>query len=256
MEISEAIQKTIDYAGKFGMKLSREQLWSRLMGERVFSEKEFEKEIGGGSLSTKKKIEGEARKKKLVAKRLGKMVAENDNNILMVAVTGSVAAENCKKGDDIDILIVTRENRLWWSRLKLLFFLINKKYKFRRYGKREIRNELCFNMWLEEKSLKLPSEKRDERSAVDLILLKVVVDKDNIYHKLLRENDWAKNWVATGYSLKSKSQKSKSRKIGKNKKNIAGDLINLLAFVGQYLHMWPKKTKENVGLKAAFFHLS
>jgi len=256
MEIDGAIQKTIEYAGKFGMKLNKEQLWLRLMGPRVFSREEFDKRIAKTKLTGQKIANSDIEKKLTIAKKMIEGVTKSDKNILMAAVTGSVAAENCQKSDDIDILIVTRENRLWWCRLRLLFFLMKNKYKFRRHGKKEERNEFCFNMWMEERSLKIPREKQNERSAVDLILLKVLTDRDGVYDKFLRENDWAKKWVATGYSLKSKSRKSQSLKIGKSNKNIIEDIVNLIAFAGQYLYMLPKKTKEIINLKAAFFHIT
>lgn len=259
MKIESAIQKTIKYAAKFGMELDSKQLWLRLMGPRVFSKQEFNGGVDGMTLVKKKVIAPEVERKLLTAKKMAEMVAKNDRNILMMAVTGSVAAENCRNDDDIDILTITRENRLWWSRLKLLFFLIKNKYKFRRYGKKERKNEFCFNMWLEEKSLKIPVEKQGERSAVDLILLKILVDRNNIYYRFLKENSWAKKWVATGYREKSKSLKvlkSQSLKVEKNKKNIIGDLVNLIAFAGQFVYMFPKITKETIRLKVAFFHVT
>jgi len=256
MEIDEAIQKTIEYAGKFGMKLNKEQLWLRLMGSRVFLREEFDKASIRTKLTQQEPANIEIEKKMLETQKMIEEIVLGDKNILMAAVTGSVAAENCRKSDDIDILIVTRENRLWWCRLKLLFFLIKNKYKFRRHGRKEKGNEFCFNMWMEEKSLKIPVEKQNERSAVDLILLKVLIDRNNIYDNFLRKNNWAKKWVATGYNLKSKNQKSKSLKAKENKKNITGDVVNLLAFVGQYIYMLPKITKETVKLRSAFFHIT
>lgn len=256
MVIDQAIKKTIEYSEKFGMKLSEEQLWSRLMGSAIYSEQEFEKKIGRFGLIKKTSINSEARKKMLMAEKMAEKMIANNKDILMIAVTGSVAADSCQRNDDIDMLVVTKDSRLWLSRLKLLFLLAKNKDKFRRYGKREKRDAFCFNMWLEEKSLKLPGNKRSERSAVDLVLSRVIVDRNNLYRKFIKENDWAKKWIATGYELKSNELRVKNRKIGKNKKNIIGDLMNLVAFVGQYIYMFPKITKETVGLKMAFFHVS
>lgn len=256
MLIDTAIKKTFKYSKKFGGQLTREQLWLRLMGPRVFLRKDFDKAIEGLNFAKSAVSDREVRKKMSIAKKMARQMILNDQDILMVAVTGSVAARNCKEGDDIDILVITRTNRLWLSRLKLLFLLIKNKHKFRRHGKKEEGDAFCFNMWLEEGSLKIPVEKQNERSAVDLILLKVLIDRVNVSSEFIRENDWAKKWVATGYSLISKVEQSKSWKIEKNNRNIIGDFVNFVFFLGQYIYMLPKRTKEVISLKMAFFHVS
>ena len=115
------------YAEKYGMCLNENQLWERLMGRKMFSKKEMEKVVRKMRLKIKKQKRGEAGKKEKRAKILAEMISKNDESILLVGLTGSVAAENCKGDDDIDMLIVTRKNRLWWSRFKLKWFLKNNK---------------------------------------------------------------------------------------------------------------------------------
>jgi len=257
MEIVEAIKRTTEYANKFGMDLDKRQLWQRLMGPKIFSKKEFEKGLGKFMIVKENKRNTEVVRKLLIAEKMARVVIKNNGDILMMAVTGSVAAENCKKNDDIDILIVTKSNRLWQSRLKLLLFLIKNRYKFRVYGKKERKDHFCFNMWLEEESLKIPQKKQNEKNAVDLILLKVLSDKNKVYGKFLKENNWVKKWVATGYAQKLKVYKvAETIKPNRTRKNTIGDLINLVAFVGQFIYMFPKVTKETIQLKRAFFHTS
>jgi len=256
MVIDQAIKKTIEYSEKFGMKLSEEQLWSRLMGSAIYSKQEFEEKIGRFGLIKKTPISSETKKKIQKAKKMAEKMIANNKDILMIAVTGSVAASNCQRNDDIDMLVVTKDKRLWLSRLKLLILLIKNKYSFRRYGKKEKRDAFCFNMWLEEKSLKLPKDKRSQRSAVDLVLSRVIVDRNNLYREFIKRNDWAKKWIATGYVLKTNRLKVKNRKVEKNDKGKIGDLMNLAAFAGQYVYMFPKITQETIGLKVAFFHVS
>jgi len=182
---------------------------------------------------------------------LAEMISKNDESILLVGLTGSVAAGNCKRDDDIDILIVTRKNRLWCSRFKLKWFLKKNRICCRKYGEVRKKDDFCFNMWLEEDSLKLPKEKRTEKSAVDLILLKPLIDKGGIYGEFIRENEWATRWVATPYEEKLKAEKNVN---GDRMLGWGGKLINYLAFGIQYLYMCPKIEKEKVERKRVFFH--
>jgi len=246
------------YAEKYGMCLNENQLWERLMGRKMFSKKEMEKVVRKMRLKIKKQKRGETGKKEKRAKTLAEMISKNDESILLVGLTGSVAAENCKGDDDIDMLIVTRKNRLWWSRFKLKWFLKNNKVCCRKYGEVGKKDAFCFNMWLEEDSLELPKEKRTEKSAVDLVLLKPLVNKGGIYEKFIKENGWATRWVATPYGekLKAKSQKLEKRGNIDNGRVLGqrNKLINWLAFSLQYLYMWPKIEEEKVSKKRAFFH--
>jgi len=240
------------------MCLSKNQLWERLMGPNIFSKKEVLRAVRKMRVKMEEEKSEVARKKERVARKMAKMISENDQNLLLVGLSGSVAAENCKKGDDIDILIVTQKNRLWRSRLKLKWFLKKKQVSCRKYGEAKKKDDFCFIIWLEEDSLGLPPEKRTEKSAVDLILLKVLVDKNGIYEKFLRENGWVAKWMATPYKerLKAERQKLKTEKKvdDEAESDRGGRLINCLMFGIQYLYMWPKIEREKVTQKRVFFH--
>lgn len=258
MQIKTAIKKTIAYAKKYDLYLNENQIWGRLVGPSIFSKKEILRAISKMGIKTGKGRNKETKKKERVGRRLAKMISKNDGDLLLVGLTGSVAAENCKKGDDIDMLIVTRKNRLWKSRLKLKWFLKKNRIPCRAYGVTEGKDDFCFNMWLEEDRLELPREKRTEKSAVDLILMKPLIDKDDIYEKFMKKNRWAKRWVATPYEkrLEIKGEKLKQEKIAETKGKLDGwsHLINCLAFGVQYVFMWPKIEGEKVNKKRVFFH--
>ncbi|MBP7875646.1 hypothetical protein KA012_01455, partial [Candidatus Woesebacteria bacterium] len=75
-----------------------------------------------------------------------------------VAVTGSVAVENAESNDDVDLLIVCADNRLWLVRPLLIFF--SQLYGKRRTWRGEEGNSWCFNLWLETSSLSVPVAQR------------------------------------------------------------------------------------------------
>jgi len=252
MRIETAISKTVAYAKKFGMELDEEQIKERLLGKKIFKKKEIEEALKKLGLVLAKKNKRLIRKKMKLAQKMAKMVTENDSDILFLGVSGSVAAENAKKGDDIDILVICKKKRLWLSRLKLKLFLKKNKIKHRSYGKKEREDDFCFNLWLEEDSLEIPKNKQNKKNAVDLILLKILINKKNIYEKFLKENSWAKKWVANGYEKKLNKQREKNK--NKEKENLGKDSLNLLAYGLQYIYMVKKIREEKVGLKKAFFH--
>ena len=245
------IKKTIAYAEKYGMCLNENQLWDRLMGPNIFSKKEVLRVVRKMRVVGEKQKNERVRKKERVARKIAKMISKNDKNLLLMGLTGSVAAGNCKRNDDIDVLIVTRKNRLWLSRLKLKWFLRKNRVGCRKYGERRKKDDFCFNMWLEEDSSRLPREKRTEKSAVDMILLKPLIDRGGVYEKFMRENRWAEKWVATPYREKLKTEKKVKRDEGLGQ---GGKLLNYLAFGIQYLYMWPKIEREKVERKRVFFH--
>ncbi|MAF25396.1 hypothetical protein CL634_07465, partial [bacterium] len=99
---------------------------------------------------------------------------------------------------------------------------------------------------------------RNKKSAVDLILLKPLIDKNGVYEKFIRENEWATKWVATPYGEKLKIKNKKLKRQKKTNKHWilvqGGKLLNYVAFIIQYLYMWPKIEKEKIERKRVFFH--
>jgi len=188
-------------------------------------------------------------------------------NILFVGVSGSVGAGGAKKNDDIDVLVITKKNRLWITRLFLNFYIRLKKVPHRRAGKKERKDEFCFNMWLDENSLELPEFKRTKISKSDLMLLKPVLNKDEIYERFVGENKkWACQTVIARNGVTWQSHRK--HKLGsftfptgsldyaRDDRCLSGFwwLVNLVTFVGQWLYMRPKMKGERVGLGYAFFH--
>ena len=68
--------------------------------------------------------------------------------IKMIAITGSVAAHNAERGDDIDLFIITQGNRLWLTRgFTTLLLTIVGKYAVGKNNK----EKLCCNIFIDEK---------------------------------------------------------------------------------------------------------
>ena len=80
---------------------------------------------------------------------------------------------------------------IWWQ-----------KIPHRKFGKLEKKDEFCFNLWLDENYLEIPKKRQNLKNAIDLIMLKPLINKRNTYKKFILSNVWAKKFVATGYNKK------------------------------------------------------
>jgi hypothetical protein len=190
-------------------------------------------------------------KKINLAKTYVKSIGKN-KNILFIGITGSVAAGNPMNDDDIDLLIITKKNKLWISRIQTKIILMREKIPHRRYGLKEKGNQLCLNLWLDESDLKLPKAKQNLKNAMDLILMKSIINQNKTYQKLIKTNNWAKKYVATGYSKLDDRSSMVDRR--KKTRDIFDWIVNCFLFKFQYWYMRPKLRKEIINLKQAFFH--
>ena len=122
----------------------------------------------------------------------------------------------------------------------------------RKFGQKEKPNDFCFNLWMDESNLVVPKLKQNQKNAVDLILIKVLLNRNNIFEKLILENNWAEKYVANGYSLLAISNFQLT--ISKGEAGIIKRGLNYIAFVGQYLYIRLKGPVKFINLRQAFFH--
>lgn len=249
-KLETAIKKTQAYAAKYGQKLDINQLFLRLLGQDKFSKKEvetqFKKERRWGQKNE------EWRKKLKKAKDLTEKHLSKIRGIMMVAVTGSVATETAKREEDIDLLIVTKAEELWWWRLYLRIYIWWHGVPHRRRWRAEKADEFCFNLWLDENHLRIPKEKQNLKNAVDLVMMKPIYEKGEIYNQFLHQNSWAKKYVATGYDYLS--QKRKIKKVKYKSKKI-WKIINGSLWLLQYLYIMRRPDKKGLIERGrAFFH--
>lgn len=249
MKLDDAIKRTIAYAKKHNCELSGEEI-----GERLISDKIYELNPPADKSASPFDERGTFKQEKIKkAKKLVKLLERKFKNILMVGITGSVAAGYPDENDDIDLMIITKKNTLWLTRLKLRYFIYTKHIPHRKYGQKENRDEFCFNLWLDEDKLLLPKSRQNLKSAVDLILMKAILNRENAYEKFILENDWAKRWVATGYSLKP-SAPDKIGDTSLDREALLDKVINWLVFIPQYLFMKRRIKSEEISLKQAIFN--
>lgn len=106
-------------------------------------------------------------------------------SILFIGVSGSLSMKNTSKEGDIDLFVITKQNAIWQSRMIVLVY----KYMLHVVNK-NIASKLCFNLFFSESGLLLPLSKHNEYIGHELLQLKPVINKNNIYEELLSQNNW------------------------------------------------------------------
>ena len=96
---------------------------------------------------------------------------------------------NATKDDDIDLFIISKQNRMWTARFLAVFFASLLNLRRNRSGK-NTSNKVCLNMFLDERALKMPKFKQNFYIAHEVLQMKPIINKNNSYQKFLIANRW------------------------------------------------------------------
>lgn len=272
--MKKAILQTLAYADIFDYPLTAEELHKFLITSKPLNFSVFKKNLQGiirrgGLIKTNGKyffLKGRekiillrqkrkfwSQKKIKIAKKVGywlKFIPW----IKMVGITGALAMENADKDDDIDMLIVTARNRLWLTRI-IVVFLVGLLGRRRRPGETNVRDKICLNMFLDENHLGLPKKEQDLFSAHEVVQFKLLWERNNCYQKFLKANLWVKNYLANGLDIKKLRYEDIK---GEKKKNFSIsqflNFLEVIAYKIQIAYMAPKRTGEVVEYQRVRFH--
>lgn len=165
--------------------------------------------------------------------------------ILFIGVTGSVAAKNATSDDDIDILIITEDNRLWLSR----FFVVSvlKILKLYRSDK-NFENKVCPNLFISRSAINWEHDK-NVYIAHDICSMMPVFEREGMYFEFLTANKWVRTYFSNFiFTLEEKS-------LNKIKKtNTLLSFFNKVFMLFQIQYMRGKITSEKVTPTIAHFN--
>ena len=202
---------------------------------------------GRESLTYKRLLRERTSKGKLTIARKAVRILGLIPTIRGVFITGALSMENTQDDSDIDLMIITKRNTLWTTRL--LSYLLIKAFglKTRKAGNKEQKDKLCLNIWLDESVLSWSGKDRNLYTAHEIAQIAPILNKDSTYEKFLQKNNWIKDFWPNAVRInKEEYKESKSKqKLG---------LIEKLAFQIQYKYMKGKITREIVKLHKAIFH--
>ena len=201
------------------------------------------------------------------AKRIAKILSLIPS-IRLITVTGALAMNNSDKNDDIDLMIITKNNRLWLTRLIVYLFF----FTFFRQSSRvpnhqrsaakrktvrnlqQFKDKLCLNLWLDESALVIPKSRRNLYTAHEICQIKPLLDKKNTYQNFLSSNSWVKKYLPNATKLNGSELPAACSEAKGSSEPSALNLLNSLAFKLQHIYMKPKITNETISLNSAFFH--
>ncbi|KPJ70358.1 hypothetical protein AMJ51_02135 [Microgenomates bacterium DG_75] len=210
----KAILRTLAYADIFDYPLTSSEVWRFLIGQKKVGidtlqkvlkqiqadEKQIEADIDFYFLAKRRKIIALRKKRQIWSRKKMKIARRAAGwlkllpSIKMVAVTGALAMENSDKDDDIDLLIITAENRLWLTRL-LTVLLIEMVAQRRRPGDKQVKDKICLNMFLDESHLRVPKKEQDLFAAHEVCQLKPIWERIGTYQKFIQKNQWVKQFL-------------------------------------------------------------
>lgn len=109
--------------------------------------------------------------------------------IKFIGLSGTMAMSNAEREDDIDLFVITSRHRLWTGRF-IAWFLAHIMGLGRQRKSKLIQDKVCLNLFFDEKNLKVPEKKRTFYVAHEILQLKPLINKDFIYERFLKANDW------------------------------------------------------------------
>lgn len=244
------------YHSLFGFPLKEMELLKWEVGEREAKKYRTDFEVSfkngfyfikgsPGQISGRRLRQRNSEKKTRLARKYGQYI-KLIPTVEAVFLTGSLAMENASEASDIDLMIITRKRALWTTRLMVLLFLKLINAPLRRFGETEVKDKLCFNLWLDEANLVWPKKERNLFTAHEIAQIKPLFNKNQTFEHFLFKNDWIKKFWPNVVQI---------RKIKKVRTKISiFTFFEPLARTLQMRYMKGKKTKEKVGFGKAIFH--
>lgn len=275
--LQKAILQTLIYADIFDYCLTSEELYQYLIINKPLTFSAFRKVLSriianDGRINTNKSyyfLEGRkatvslrqkrekwSQEKEKIALRIGgwfKLIPW----VKMVGITGALAMANADEDDDIDLIVVTAEKRLWLTRFLAVLFTEILGVRRRPNGK-NIKDKICLNMFLDEEHLAVPEKERNLFTSHEVCQVKLVWDKDYIYKKFLWENRWVVGYLGNALmieKIKNKNEKIQIKNI-KSRKSLAeiGNFFEKAAFKFQLAYMKSRRTIEKTETGRVLFH--
>ena len=182
-----------------------------------------------------------------IAKKASKIISIIPS-IKMIGLTGSLAMNNAKDEDDIDLIVITKKGRLWSTRLLVYLILKITNHAIREPKDKIQKNKLCLNMWIDESDLIWQAKDRNIYTAHEILQVDPLFMRGDTFKKFINSNRWAlKYWpnAVRNISYKNKFKDTKLIKL---------NVIENLIFKLQYTYMKDKITSEVITSTKAIFH--
>ncbi len=177
--------------------------------------------------------------------------------IQMVGVTGSLAMDNTNADDDIDLFFVVDNGTIWLSRLLVVLFADFLGAR-RTVTSKDVANKFCLNMFVTVNGMKIPRKDQNLYTAHEVLQMKPVLIRNNMYRLFLERNSWSKRFLPNAYTSRVHDKSVFTSVTVQSIQNIwfSGLLqrLNQLAEWVQKSYMRSRRTTEIITADALQFH--
>lgn len=255
MDLDRAVTATIAYATFFRFPLFPDEIYHWLIFPRRVSLAKLKPHLSRPlspseerfrKLTTRYTEEKISHAQKLVG------ILKYFPGLRLIALTGSVAARNPQKNDDIDLMFITSPHTLWLIRpfvIGLISLFFRRRHPEESHA--HAPNAFCPNLWLDGTSLSIPDFQRSLYTAHEVLQIVPLLDRGDTYQHFIQANRWTNQYLANAYAAITG---------GKTLNSVSTGLFvlffpfNYLFYLLQLFYMSPKKTSEVVHLHGAFLH--
>ncbi len=182
--------------------------------------------------------------------------------VKLVGISGSLSMMGNSKSDDIDLFIITSKNRIWLSRFFLIILTsLSGLRRKRRENKLSAAGKLCINLILETDNLGL--SKSNIYLAHEVLQMKVLWQRDEIYSKFLHDNFWAFKYLPNWKSGEKMARGLPAGKAGagrgadSRKQKTSNDILNWVEELAKSLQLKIMNSPtgdEKIDNGALYFH--
>lgn len=237
MELKSSNFTSVKYHDIFDYKLTKTELIK-------WQYKNLKEKVDGDKNKSRLQREKYSAKKLIIAKKAANLISKIPS-IKFVGITGALAMMNAGKNSDIDLMIITKNNYLWTTRLLSYIVTWLLGFKTRSPKNSFEKDKLCLNLWLDESDLIWNKKDRNIYTAHEIAQIVPLVNKDKTYEKFLYLNKWILAYWPNAVAVHSTKYIVRSNKI---------NLLEKIAFWLQYQYMKNKITREIVTQSKAIFH--
>ena len=173
--------------------------------------------------------------------------------IQLVGVTGGLAMDNVGKEDDIDLFIITKSGTIWISRM-IAALIVSVLGRRRKPEESMVADKVCLNMFMSEESVEIVKKERDLFAAHEVLQMKPLWERGNIYKTFLDKNRWVATFLPNAWAAKSKASSIEPREVGLKFGILCLRFMEQPAKVFQLWYMNKRRTSEVVGDYVLRFH--
>ncbi len=269
----KAIITTILYSDIFHFPLTREELWKFLMSRKTITKKEFLEGLQRLSPTILLHKDGyyclRGRSEMIEKRKQNTMYVTKKNafaikiaqrlsyipTILFIGISGSLAAKNVTREDDIDLFIITKKDSLFITRFLITVVLDAFRVRRRRLM-RQAPDKICVNLLIDESAMCWDTKNRTIYTAREIAQVVPLFERDNCFERFITHNTWVSDYMPNIF------EKGNAKKVISPKRSFFVTMLHMIPFRrlesvsrhAQLYYMKRHKTKEVIRNNHLGFH--